>query len=74
MEHENCAACGFEGSQYSDKEMAAVRELGPSWKSLLGDAGTDLRVRQGPGVWSAMSMRRTAGTSQLYMPSGCSRL
>jgi hypothetical protein len=55
MEHEHCAECGFDGSQYSDEALlAAIRDLGPSWKALLGDAGTHLRVRPGPGVWSAI--------------------
>ena len=55
MEHEHCAACGFDGSRYSDEALlAAVRELGQKWKALLGNAGTDLRVRPQPRVWSAI--------------------
>lgn len=55
MAHEHCAACGFDGSHYSDEALlAAVRDLGPSWKALLGEAGTDLRARPSPGVWSAI--------------------
>jgi hypothetical protein len=53
--HEQCAACGFDGSHYSDEGLlAAIRDLGPSWKALLGEAGTDLRIRPGPEVWSAI--------------------
>jgi len=53
--HEHCAACGFDGSHYSDEALlAAVRDLGPRWKALLGEAGTDLRARPSPGVWSAI--------------------
>ncbi len=41
MVHERCAACGFDGSHYSDEELlAAIRDLGPSWKALLGEAGS----------------------------------
>lgn len=55
MEHERCATCGFNGSRYSDQELlAAVRGLGPSWKVLLGEIGTDLRARPGPELWSAI--------------------
>jgi len=53
--HEYCAACGFDGSYYSDEALlAAVRDLGPRWKALLGEARTDLRTRPSPGVWSAI--------------------
>lgn len=55
MAHERCAACGFDGSYYSDEALlAAVQDLGPSWHALLGEAGADLRSRPGPGVWSAI--------------------
>lgn len=55
MEHERCPACGFDGSRYSDGALpAAIRDLGPTWKALLGEAGADQRVRPGPGVWSAV--------------------
>jgi len=53
--HERCATCGFDGSHYSDDALlAAVRDLGPTWKALLGEAGTELRARPSPGVWSAI--------------------
>ncbi|HTD49378.1 MAG TPA: DinB family protein [Acidimicrobiia bacterium] len=55
MEHEQCAACGFNGSYYDDAPLlAAVRELGPRWRILLADAGPDLRIRPEPDVWSAI--------------------
>ena len=55
MAHERCAACGFDGSHYSDEALlTAVRDLGPSWKALLGEAGSDLRARPSPEVWSAI--------------------
>ena len=55
MDHECCSACGFDGSTYSDRALlAAVRDLGPTWKALLREAGADQRVRPGAGVWSAI--------------------
>ncbi len=55
VDHERCTACGFDGSRYSDEALpAAVRDLGPTWKALLAESGTDLRTRPAPGVWSAI--------------------
>jgi hypothetical protein len=53
--HERCDACGFDGSVYDDESLvAALRALGPSWGTLLDDAGPARRVRPEPGVWSAV--------------------
>ena len=53
MDHERCEACGFDGASYDNPSLiAALRELGPRWRTQLVDAGTDLRTRPGPGVWS----------------------
>jgi S-DNA-T family DNA segregation ATPase FtsK/SpoIIIE len=53
--HEHCDACGFDGSVYDDASLiAALRELGPRWRRLLAGAGTELRLRPAPKVWSAI--------------------
>ena len=53
--HEHCDACGFDGSRYDDASlMHALRILGPRWRSLLSDAGPELRERPEPEVWSAL--------------------
>jgi hypothetical protein len=55
MDHEHCAACGFGGSRYDDASLlVAVRDLGPRWRTLLADAGPELRVRPEADVWSAI--------------------
>jgi hypothetical protein len=55
MDHEACAACGFDGAGYDDRALlAALRALGPSWRSLLNACGSALRVRPDPEVWSAI--------------------
>jgi len=55
MEHEQCAACGFDGGRYDDASLLhALRRLGPRWRSLLSDAGSELRTRPAPEVWSAL--------------------
>ena len=55
MEHEKCSACGFDGARYDDEELlAALRGLGPTWNHVLDEAGTYLRVRPEPDVWSAI--------------------
>jgi len=55
MEHEHCAACGFDGSRYDDASLLhALRALGPRWRSLLTEAGPELRGRPEPQVWSAL--------------------
>jgi hypothetical protein len=55
MEHEQCAACGFDGTTYTDTALLdALRALGPRWRALLSDAGAELRVRPEPETWSAL--------------------
>jgi len=55
MDHECCDACGFRGSRYDNASLiAALRQLGPSWRTVLDDAGSELRVRPEPQVWSAI--------------------
>ena len=55
MEHEKCAACEFDGSQYGPMELLeAIRSLGPQWRRLLLDAGGHLRKRPAPATWSAL--------------------
>jgi hypothetical protein len=55
MEHERCDACGFDGGRFDDPPLlAALRDLGPRWRALLGRCGAELRVRPEPGVWSAI--------------------
>ncbi len=53
--HELCVACGFDGAAYDDRALvAAVRALGPRWRTLLTAAGPELRLRPAPEVWSAI--------------------
>ena len=56
MDHEHCAACGFDGSEYESAAalLAAIRALGPRWKRLLIHAGDDVRRRPAPQTWSAL--------------------
>jgi hypothetical protein len=55
VDHEQCAACGFDGSEYGSKQLLdAIRDLGPQWKRLLLAAGGDLRKRPAPPIWSAL--------------------
>ncbi len=55
MDHECCDACGFRGSRYDNASLiVALRQLGPSWRTVLRDAGSELRVRPAPDVWSAI--------------------
>lgn len=55
VEHELCAACGFDGSAYGPADLlAAIRNLGPRWKRLLVEAGEGLRKRPSPATWSAL--------------------
>ena len=55
VDHEHCAACGFDGSEYESAALlAAIRALGPRWKRLLIHAGDDLRRRPAPQTWSAL--------------------
>jgi hypothetical protein len=54
-EHEQCPACGFDGSAYDDGVLlAALRALGPRWRALLDASGEHLRDRPAPEVWSAI--------------------
>ena len=53
--HEHCDQCGFEGSRYEGPALlAAIRDLGPQWRTLLATAGDRLRVRPAPETWSAL--------------------
>ena len=55
MDHEKCAGCEFDGSEYGPTELLeAIRGLGPQWRRLLLDAGDDLRKRPAPATWSAL--------------------
>lgn len=55
IDHEHCDACRFDGSSYDNAALiAALSGLGQSWRSLLADAGAQLRVRPEPEVWSAI--------------------
>jgi hypothetical protein len=55
MEHERCDACDFDGARYDDAALLdALRGLGPRWRSLLSEAGSELRARPEPEVWSAL--------------------
>ncbi len=54
-EHELCEQCGFDGAQYSDRSLLnALKGLGNLWREVLADAGSDLRTRPEPEVWSAL--------------------
>ncbi|HXR53912.1 MAG TPA: DinB family protein [Acidimicrobiales bacterium] len=55
MDHERCAACGFDGSHHDEESLIrALRALGSSWRVLLAKAGRNLRLRPAPDVWSAI--------------------
>ena len=55
MDHEQCAACDFDGSDYGPAQLVdAIRGLGPQWIHLLLDAGDELRQRPTPETWSAL--------------------
>ena len=55
VEHERCDACAFDGSRFDDTALLdALRALGPRWRALIAASGDELRVRPGPGVWSAI--------------------
>lgn len=55
MDHEVCAACGFDGADYDEVAlMSALRSLGSSWRELIAVSGDQLRTRPGPEVWSAI--------------------
>jgi len=55
MDHERCEACGFDGGRYDDTSLTdALRSLGPRWRAQLGEAGSELRERPDPDVWSAI--------------------
>ena len=55
MDHEQCATCGFDGSEYEPEQLLdAIRGLGPQWIRLLSQAGDELRLRPSPETWSAL--------------------
>lgn len=55
MEQEHCEACGFDGGQYNDVSLLeGLRALGPRWRLLLESAGSLLKVRPEPAVWSSL--------------------
>jgi hypothetical protein len=55
VEHETCDECGFDGGRFDDHGLvAAIRELGAQWRTLLGSAADELRVRPAEQVWSAL--------------------
>jgi DinB family protein len=55
VDHEQCEACGFDGSEYEPVLLLdAIRDLGPQWIQLLLDAGDELRLRPAPETWSAL--------------------
>jgi hypothetical protein len=55
VDHEQCAACGFDGSTYEPERLLdAIRGLGPQWIRLLLEAGDELRLRPTPETWSAL--------------------
>jgi hypothetical protein len=50
-----CEACGFDGNQLDDASLISeLRALGPRWQTLLIEAGTRVRDRPAPLVWSAI--------------------
>jgi hypothetical protein len=54
-DHEQCAACGFDGSRYDDSALIeAIIGLGSQWRELLLAAADELRVRPEPRTWSAI--------------------
>jgi len=55
VDHEQCGACGFDGSEYEPERLLdAIRDLGPQWIRLLLEAGDELRLRPAPETWSAL--------------------
>jgi hypothetical protein len=55
VEHEHCDACGFDGGDLDDSSLLeSLRALGPRWRALIADSGTELRTRPEPEVWSAL--------------------
>ena len=55
MEHEQCAACDFDGAAYEPSQLLdAIRELAPQWRLMLLEAGNELRLRPAPDTWSAL--------------------
>lgn len=54
-EHEQCAACGFDGAAYTDSALLdALRGLGGRWSRQLAAADVHLRTRPAPATWSAI--------------------
>ena len=55
VDHEICAACGFDGARYDDVALLeGLRTMGSSWRTLVALCGDELRVRPEPEVWSAI--------------------
>jgi hypothetical protein len=55
MDHEQCDACGFDGSLLDDRDLLdGLRSLGPAWRTLLAASGDELRARPAPATWSAV--------------------
>lgn len=55
VEHERCGACGFDGGLYDQVSLLdSLRALGARWRDVLDNAGSLLRVRPDPAVWSAI--------------------
>jgi hypothetical protein len=53
--HDHCDACGFDGTRYDDASLLdALRDLGPRWNALMATAGSAVRARPEPEVWSAI--------------------
>lgn len=71
--HERCDACGFDGSAYADDALLEeIRAHGPRWKRSLRDAGTNLRIRPHPEVWSPLEYAaHTRDITSRMSPRGC---
>ncbi len=55
MAYERCEACGFDGADYDKGSLLdALRALGPRWRVLLRESGSELRSRPADAVWSAI--------------------
>ena len=52
---EQCDNCGFNGARFANDELlTALDALAERWRLALLDAGSLLRTRPGPEVWSAI--------------------
>jgi DinB superfamily len=55
VNHEKCVECGFDGASFDDDALLdAVTSLGSRWRALMATAGSELRTRPAPEVWSAL--------------------